>query len=76
VAATSGVLGPVGVPGTGGSDQRMLGLLASFREVSQMNWRVTDSLAFLVPSTHDYAASDGRFEMHCETAAAATCGHM
>ena len=76
VAATSGVLGPVDVPGTGGSAQRMLALLVSRREASQLNWRLTDSLGFLVPSTHNFAASDSRFEMHCETAAAATCGHM
>jgi len=76
VAATSGVLGPVGVPGTGGSDQRMLALLVSRREASQLNWRVTDSLGLLVPSTHTCEASDSRFEVHCETVAAATCDHM
>jgi len=76
VAATSGVLGPVGGPGTGGSDQRMLALLASCHKASQLNWLVTDSLGFLVRSTQNCAASDSRFEMHCETAAAATCGHM
>ena len=37
VAATSRVLGPVGVPGTGGSDQPMLALLVSRREASQLN---------------------------------------
>jgi len=76
VAATSGVLGPVGVPGSGVSDQRMLALLVSRREASQLKWHVTDSLGFLMPSTHNCAASDSRFEMHYETAAAATCDHM
>jgi len=76
VAATCGVLGHVGVPASGGSDQRMLALLVSRREASQLNWRVTDSLGFLVPSTHNCAASDSRFEVHYETAAAATCDHM
>jgi len=54
----------------------MLALVASCREASELNWRVTDSLGFLVRSTHNCTASDSRFEMHCETAAAATCGHM
>jgi len=76
VAATSGVLGPVGVPAKGGSDQRMLALLESRCEASQLNWRVTDSLGLLVPSTHTCEASDSRFEVHCETVAAATCDHM
>jgi len=76
VAATSGVLRPVGVPGSGCSDQRMLALLVSRREASQLNWRVTDSLGFLVPSTHNCAPSDSRFEMQYETAAAATFDHM
>ena len=76
VAATSGLLGPIDVPGTGGSNQRMLALLMSRREASQLNWRETDSLGLLVPSTHICAASDSRFEMHYETAAAATCDHM
>jgi len=76
VASKSGLLGPIDVPGTGGSNQRMLALLMSRREASQLNWRETDSLGFLVPSTHICAASDSRFEMHYETAAAATCDHM
>jgi len=54
----------------------MLALLASCHEASQLNWLVTDSRGCLVRSTQNCAASDSRFKMHCETAAAATCGHM
>jgi len=76
MGATIGVLAPVGVPGTAGSDRRMLALLVSLRERSGLNWRVTDSLGFLVPCTYKFTANDSRFEMHCAPASVATCDHM
>ena len=76
MGATIGVLAPVGVPGTAGSDRRMLALLVSLRERSGLNWRVTDSLGFHVPCTYKFTANDSRFEMHCAPASVATCDHM